>query len=47
MVESSSRVSTRPVGLFGVFTTIALVRGEKAAASSSASKVKVGGRSGT
>ena len=47
MVSSSARVNTRPVGLFGVFTMIALVRDVNARASSSGSKVNAGGRRGT
>ena len=47
MYVSCSRVSTVPVGLCGVFTSTTRVRGEKAARSSSGSKAKDGGRSGT
>ena len=47
MSSSSAREKTRPVGLFGVFTMIALVREVNARRSSSGSNVKLGGRSGT
>ena len=47
IVCSSARESTRPVGLCGVLTRIARVRGVTAAASSSASNVHDGGCSGT
>src|SRR5438128_2179322 len=46
IVSSSARVKTRPVGLFGVLTMIAFVRGVNAFASSSASNSNDGGRSG-
>ncbi len=41
---SSARVSTRPVGLCGLFTTMALVRGPTARARSSSGNAKSGAR---
>ena len=42
MNSSSSRVNTLPVGLFGVLTMMALVRGPNARVSSSRSKLQSG-----